>query len=47
MNTFTVTRDGVVRFSGTEIDCFGYLLKIQGMSVHWATTYEGWKISRI
>ncbi len=47
MNTFTVTRDGVVRFSGTETDCFGYLLKCQPMSVYWATKYEGWNISRI
>lgn len=42
---YLVTRDGVaVAEFELAAEAWAYLLRIQGQSVHWAVTYEGWDI---
>jgi len=41
-----VKKDGVLKFSGTEADCYKYLHDAQPMSIHHACKYEGWSLER-
>lgn len=44
--THLLTRDGEIKFRGTENECFSKLLKLQSQSTYWAIKNEGWKILR-
>jgi len=47
---YQITRDGKPLgkpFTGTANECFAQLLRIQGQSVHYATTYSGYKIEPV
>ena len=46
-STHKVTYDGEERFKGSEGKCWEYILKHQPQSVHYATTWGGWKTSEI
>lgn len=41
---YNVKRNGVVVWHGTHDECFIYILKAQGQSVSYATTYGGFAI---
>ena len=43
-NLFELVHNGEVKFEGTEFDCRWKLLRIQPMSIQWATTNDGWEI---
>lgn len=42
--TFKVTRDSKTLFSGSENECYIWLLDHQPQSTAWAIKYEGYKI---
>lgn len=41
---FTVYREGVSQFTGTEAECYSWLQSHTSYSFHHAMTYEGWEI---
>jgi hypothetical protein len=41
---YQVTRDGEVLSTGTEYDCWVFILRYQSQSVEWAIQHEGYKI---
>lgn len=41
---YDVTKDNAVLFCGTHDECFIYILRTQGQSVSYATTYGGFAI---
>ena len=43
-NPYELVHNGEVKFKGTEFDCRWKLLRIQPMSIQWATTNDGWAI---
>lgn len=43
-NLFNLSKDGAVKFTGNEFDCYLKLQQMQGQSADWAMKYEGWKI---
>jgi len=44
IESWSVTKDGQVKFTGTNSECFGWVLSHQGQSVSYATTYGGYAI---
>ena len=44
---FELRRDGVLKFTGTENECYYELQRLQGQSADYATKYGGWKIDPI
>ena len=43
---YKVTRDGKRLFTGTENECWKWLLNHQAQSTDWAIKYEGYKIEK-
>ena len=46
-STFTLSQNGIEKFTGTENECYFKLQRLQGQSADWAIKYEGWKIEEI
>jgi hypothetical protein len=46
VNQYELARDGEVKFTGTEDECYYKLQRIQGFSAHWAIMYEGWTVTK-
>ena len=44
---YRVTYDGYEKMVGTHDECFTYILRHQGQSVMYATTYGGWAIEPV
>ncbi len=42
---WTVKRDGVTRFQGTETECWQYMHTATSCSIDHATKYEGWSLT--
>jgi len=47
MTKYKVTRDNKELFSGTDNECFEWLLNHQSMSTDWAIKHEGYKIEGV
>lgn len=45
--THNVKKDGAILFTGTENQCFMWLINHQSQSVSWACKYEGYSIEKI
>lgn len=44
MTNYKVTKDGKKLFTGTQNECWEWLLNHQSQSTEWAIKYEGYKI---
>ena len=44
MSIVQVFKDGELKFTGTDHECWVYILKHQSQSVYWACKYEGWEM---
>jgi hypothetical protein len=45
MSAYLVARDGITRARfNTEAEAWRYLLNVQGQSIDWACTWEGWAL---
>lgn len=45
-DTYTLARDGEIKFNGTENECYYQLQRLQSQSSDWAMRYEGWTITK-
>ena len=44
---YELTKDGEVKFTGTENGCYLKLQGLQSQSADWAMRHEGWKIEPV
>lgn len=42
---YELKQDGILKFTGTENECYYKLQRLQSQSADWAMKWEGWTIT--